>query len=43
MAHRAGARHTVELPSASHAVAVSHPDATAHLILEAVAPVAVAA
>ena len=38
MAHRAGARRTVELPSASHAVAVSHPDATARLILESVAP-----
>jgi pimeloyl-ACP methyl ester carboxylesterase len=43
MAHRAGARRTVELPSASHAVAVSHPDATARLILEAVAPVRAAA
>jgi pimeloyl-ACP methyl ester carboxylesterase len=39
MANRAGARRTVELPSASHAVAVSHPDATARLILEAAAPV----
>ena len=38
MADRAGARRTVELPSASHAVAVSHPDATARLILESVAP-----
>jgi pimeloyl-ACP methyl ester carboxylesterase len=36
MAHRAGARRTVELPTASHAAAVSHPDMTAHLILEAV-------
>jgi pimeloyl-ACP methyl ester carboxylesterase len=43
MAHRAEARRTVELPSASHAVAVSHPDATARLILEAVAPVHAAA
>jgi pimeloyl-ACP methyl ester carboxylesterase len=43
MAHRAGARRTVELPTASHAVAVSHPDATARLILEAVSPVPVAA
>jgi pimeloyl-ACP methyl ester carboxylesterase len=43
MAHRAGARRTVELPSASHAVAVSHPDATARLILEAAAPVHAAA
>jgi pimeloyl-ACP methyl ester carboxylesterase len=38
MADRAGARQTVELPSASHAVAVSNPDATARLILESVAP-----
>jgi pimeloyl-ACP methyl ester carboxylesterase len=38
MAHRAGARRTVDLPSASHGVAVSHPDATARLILESVAP-----
>ena len=37
MAHRAGARRTVELPTASHAAAVSQPDATARLILEAVA------
>ena len=43
MAHRAGARRTVELPTASHAAAVSHPDATARLILEAVAQVPVAA
>ena len=43
MAHRAGARRTVELPSASHAAAVSHPDETARLILEAVAPVHAAA
>ena len=43
MAHRAGARRTVELPNASHAVAVSHPEATARLILEAVAAVPVAA
>jgi pimeloyl-ACP methyl ester carboxylesterase len=43
MAHRAGARRTVEIPTASHAVAVSHPDATARLILEAVAAVPVAA
>jgi pimeloyl-ACP methyl ester carboxylesterase len=38
MAHRAGARRTVELPTASHAAAVSHADATARLILEAAAP-----
>jgi pimeloyl-ACP methyl ester carboxylesterase len=43
MAHRAGARRTVEIPTASHAVAVSHPDATARLILEAVSRVPVAA
>jgi pimeloyl-ACP methyl ester carboxylesterase len=43
MAQRAGARRTVELPTASHAAAVSHPDATARLILEAVSAVPVAA
>jgi pimeloyl-ACP methyl ester carboxylesterase len=44
MAGRAEARRTVELPSASHAAAVSHPDATARLILEAAAaPVGAAA
>ena len=43
MAHRAGARRTVELPSASHAAAVSHPETTARLIAEAVAAVPVAA
>jgi hypothetical protein len=37
MAKRAGAHHTMEIPGASHAVAVSHPDATAQLILEAAA------
>jgi pimeloyl-ACP methyl ester carboxylesterase len=41
MAERAGARHTIEIPGASHAVAVSRPQATADLILEAAAlPVA---
>ena len=40
MAHRAEARRTVELPTASHAVPVSHPDATARLILEAVSSAA---
>jgi pimeloyl-ACP methyl ester carboxylesterase len=35
MATRAGARRTMEIPGASHAVAVSHPDATAQMILEA--------
>jgi pimeloyl-ACP methyl ester carboxylesterase len=43
MADRAGARRTVELPTASHAAAVSHPDATARLILEAAAPLRAAA
>ena len=43
LAHRARARRTVELPTASHAVAVSHPGATAQLVLEAVAAVPVAA
>jgi pimeloyl-ACP methyl ester carboxylesterase len=37
MAKRAGARRTIEIPGASHAVSVTHPDATAHLILEAAA------
>jgi pimeloyl-ACP methyl ester carboxylesterase len=35
MAKRAQARRTIEIPGASHAVPVSHPEATAHLILEA--------
>ena len=35
MAKRAGAHRTIEIPGASHAVTVAHPDATAHLILEA--------
>jgi pimeloyl-ACP methyl ester carboxylesterase len=35
MSKRAGARRTLEIPGASHAVAVSHPDATAQMILEA--------
>ena len=43
MAHRARARRTVELPTASHAAAVSHPDATARLVLEAVSRVPVVA
>jgi pimeloyl-ACP methyl ester carboxylesterase len=43
MAYRAGARRTVELPTASHAAAVSHPDNTAHMILEAAAPLRAAA
>ena len=37
MAKRAGAHRTIEVPGASHAITVSHPDATAHLILEAAA------
>jgi pimeloyl-ACP methyl ester carboxylesterase len=37
MAERAGARRTMEIPGASHAVAVSHPVATALMILEAAA------
>jgi pimeloyl-ACP methyl ester carboxylesterase len=37
MAERAGARRTLEIPGASHALAVSHPQATADLILEATA------
>jgi pimeloyl-ACP methyl ester carboxylesterase len=41
MAKRAGARRTLEIPGASHAITVSHPEATARLILEAAAlPVA---
>jgi pimeloyl-ACP methyl ester carboxylesterase len=37
MAKRARAHRTIEIPGASHAVSVAHPDATAHLILEAAA------
>jgi pimeloyl-ACP methyl ester carboxylesterase len=37
MAERAGAHRTIEVPGASHAITVSHPGATAHLILEAAA------
>jgi pimeloyl-ACP methyl ester carboxylesterase len=41
MAERAGARRTIEIPGASHAITVSQPGATAELILEAAAvPVA---
>jgi hypothetical protein len=43
MADRAGARRTVELPTASHGVAWPHSDATTHLILEAVSSAPVAA
>jgi pimeloyl-ACP methyl ester carboxylesterase len=35
MAERVGARRTVEIPGASHAIAVSQPEATAELIMEA--------
>jgi pimeloyl-ACP methyl ester carboxylesterase len=35
MAKRAGARATIEIPGASHAVPVSHPDVTAQIIVEA--------
>jgi pimeloyl-ACP methyl ester carboxylesterase len=35
MAKRAGARHILEIPGASHAVSVAHPRLTAHTILEA--------
>ena len=37
MAERAGAHRTIEIPSASHAITVSQPEATARLILEAAA------
>ena len=37
MADRAGARQTISIPDASHAVPVAYPEATAHLILEAAA------
>jgi pimeloyl-ACP methyl ester carboxylesterase len=41
MAERAGARRTIEIPGASHAITVSQPDAAAQLVLEAAAvPVA---
>jgi pimeloyl-ACP methyl ester carboxylesterase len=43
MAERARARRTVGIPGASHALAVSRPDATADLILEAAAPLRAAA
>jgi len=36
-AERAGAQRTLAIPGASHAVAVSQPQATADLILEAAA------
>jgi pimeloyl-ACP methyl ester carboxylesterase len=37
MAERARAHRTVEIPGASHVTVVSHPEATAHMILEAAA------
>ena len=37
MAQRAGAERVVEVPTGSHAVAVSHPRTVAELILEAAA------
>jgi pimeloyl-ACP methyl ester carboxylesterase len=37
MAERAGAHRTLEIPGASHAITVSHPEAVAHQILEAAA------
>jgi pimeloyl-ACP methyl ester carboxylesterase len=37
MAERARAQRTVEIPGASHVALVSHPDAMAHMILEAAA------
>jgi pimeloyl-ACP methyl ester carboxylesterase len=37
MAGRAGARRTLEIPGASHAITVSHPEAVAHQILDAAA------
>jgi pimeloyl-ACP methyl ester carboxylesterase len=42
MARRARAHRTIEIPGASHAIGVAHPQATAHLILEAAAVHAVA-
>ena len=35
MAERAGARRTLEIPGASHAITVSHPETVAHQIMEA--------
>jgi pimeloyl-ACP methyl ester carboxylesterase len=37
MAERAHARETLEIPGASHAITVSHPQAVAHQIMEAAA------
>jgi pimeloyl-ACP methyl ester carboxylesterase len=35
MAERAGARRTIEIPGASHAISLSRPEETAQLIVEA--------
>jgi len=37
MARRAGAHRTIEIPGASHAIPVAHPQVTVELILEAAA------
>jgi pimeloyl-ACP methyl ester carboxylesterase len=37
MAERAHAHETIEIPGASHALTVAHPEATAHVVLEAAA------
>jgi pimeloyl-ACP methyl ester carboxylesterase len=42
MAERAHAHRTLEIPGASHAITVSHPEAVAHQILEAAKPPAAA-
>src|SRR4051794_13689234 len=42
MAERAGAHRAIEIPGASHAVAVAHPQVTAELILAATATTAIA-
>ena len=42
MAERAHAHLTLEIPGASHAITVSHPEAVAHQIMEAAAVYAAA-
>ena len=37
MEERAGARSTIEIPGAAHAISVSHPEAVAHEVLGAAA------
>jgi hypothetical protein len=37
MAERARAHNTLEIPGASHAITVSHPEAVAHQIMETAA------